>query len=423
MQGQARTRAGTLKHLLDLTVETDDPGRVIDAAAAICRHQLALVDASGAELACAPGAGAARERALAVGRSAARTRVVPPRGWDIVRIGGGDGVLAILVVGTDGPDDAETRRVLDLLPTMLAGQLRRSLLAALQRAEFVRRLVSGPPAVVHQARKEAGALGVVLAESYWPAILGTHGRALAIPMIERVEQGLHGLVSGSLSAARSGQLALMYPVTDGVSRAEAAAWFRRAADQARLLAPSARPQVVAAEHPVELGALSSQVALLEALQRLPPRAGGERPLTWAGEYALDRLLRCTVAPERAASFVDEELGSLVRWDEHHHGDLLRVLEAALDFPRHDEAARHCFMHRNTFRHHLRLAMNVLPGNLETPERRLAVHVALKLRHLTASPEPGNLPVDTPPASEHPRARGRRLLASGRPARPRATRAG
>ena len=55
--------------------------------------------------------------------------------------------------------------------------------------------------------------------------------------------------------------------------------------------------------------------------------------------------------------------------------------AALDFPRHEKAASRCFMHRNTFRHHLRQATDVLGDDLSDPDVRLAVHVALKLRHV------------------------------------------
>jgi purine catabolism regulator len=78
--------------------------------------------------------------------------------------------------------------------------------------------------------------------------------------------------------------------------------------------------------------------------------------------------------------VEDCLGPLIAWDREHGSDLLRVLEAALDFPRHDRAASRCFMHRNTFRHRLRQATELLEDDLSHPDVRLAVHVALKLRH-------------------------------------------
>ena len=43
------------------------------------------------------------------------------------------------------------------------------------------------------------------------------------------------------------------------------------------------------------------------------------------------------------------------------------------------------MHRNTFREHLRHAVELAGGSLEEPERRLALHVAMKLRRVLAEP--------------------------------------
>jgi DNA-binding PucR family transcriptional regulator len=53
-------------------------------------------------------------------------------------------------------------------------------------------------------------------------------------------------------------------------------------------------------------------------------------------------------------------------------------------PRHDVAAARCFMHRNTFRHRFRDATKILGDNLDDPDVRLAVHVALKLRRVLAA---------------------------------------
>jgi hypothetical protein len=43
------------------------------------------------------------------------------------------------------------------------------------------------------------------------------------------------------------------------------------------------------------------------------------------------------------------------------------------------------MHRNTFRHRLKQATDVLGDDLEDPDVRLAVHVALKLRRALPAP--------------------------------------
>jgi sugar diacid utilization regulator len=374
-------RAGTLRHLLDLTVACDEAAPVIEAAGAALGHPLGLVDAAGAALGCAPDHDQG-QRALAVARSAARANVVPPPGWDITPIRQETALLGVLAVGDEGPDDEAASRVLELLPAMLAGQLRRAALVRLQRATLVHRLVSDPALTVHQARREAAGLGMSLAGAYWVAIVDARGGELRSDVAERLEREAAALVEGSLTTARAGHLVLLHPGEVADARApRPAEWFRRLAERVRELSPSSRAQLIAGEGAVELGALSEYVGQLAGLRRLGPRAGGDAMIAWRHEYALDRLLLEIVEPGVAARFVEEQLGALLHSGPQHPMDLVDVLEASLDFPRHEEAARHCFMHRNTFRHRLRLAYEALGRCLDHPDERLAVHVALKLRHL------------------------------------------
>jgi hypothetical protein len=46
------------------------------------------------------------------------------------------------------------------------------------------------------------------------------------------------------------------------------------------------------------------------------------------------------------------------------------------------------MHRNTFRHRLRVAIEILGHDLENPDVRLATHVALKLPKVSTAPGTG-----------------------------------
>jgi PucR C-terminal helix-turn-helix domain/GGDEF-like domain len=371
-------RAGTLRHLLDLTAACDDAAPVIEAAGDALGHPLGLVDAAGAALGCSPS-GDKGQRALAVARSAARASVVPPPGWDITAIRQETALLGVLAVGDEGPQDEATRGALALLPTMLAGQLRRAALVRLQRATLVHRLVSDPALTVHRARREAAGLGMRLAGAYWVALVDARGGELRSDIAERVEREAGALVEGSLTTSRAGHLVLLHPGELAPGPAE---WFGMVAERIRELSPSSRAQLIASDHAVELSALSTYVGDLEQLRRFEPRAGGDAPIAWRHEYALDRLLHENVEPETAARFVEEQLGTLLRTGRQQGMDLVDVLEASLDFPCHEEAARHCFMHRNTFRHHLRLAYEGLDRCLDHPADRLAVHVALKLRHLT-----------------------------------------
>lgn len=80
-----------------------------------------------------------------------------------------------------------------------------------------------------------------------------------------------------------------------------------------------------------------------------------------------------------SAFVQGQLASLQAYDHEHRTNLQRVLELALDHDSRNTAARAAFMHRNTFRRQLRKALELIDLDLDCPEERLALHLALKLR--------------------------------------------
>lgn len=95
-------------------------------------------------------------------------------------------------------------------------------------------------------------------------------------------------------------------------------------------------------------------------------------------HALARLL-ATLDRRQASAFVAHQLSALAAYDGDHGTDLHRVLELALDHQSRSTAARAAFMHRNTFRRQLRQALELIEVDLDCPEERLALHLALKLR--------------------------------------------
>jgi purine catabolism regulator len=193
--------------------------------------------------------------------------------------------------------------------------------------------------------------------------------------------------AGSLVALLHRRIVLLHPsrAADAQEdRAEPLGWLTETVAQARALAPELLPQAIAGEAPVELTLVSGEVARLDALRRLGPRVERSRPVVPPRAYGLESLLWANVDAGAARHFVEDQLGRLLAWDREHQTDLLSVLEAALDFPRHDQAASRCFMHRNTFRHRLHQTTEVLGATLEDPNERLAAHVALKLHRLLAA---------------------------------------
>jgi PucR C-terminal helix-turn-helix domain len=77
---------------------------------------------------------------------------------------------------------------------------------------------------------------------------------------------------------------------------------------------------------------------------------------------------------------------LLDYDEDRGTNLARVLELALDFQRRDDAARAGYMHRNTFRRQLAHALDLVTGDLDDRQDRLALQLALRLRCLRRSRE-------------------------------------
>jgi sugar diacid utilization regulator len=322
--------------------------------------------------------------------------VIPAPGWRVIPIGQADSPLAFLAIGDEGDGNGFGGRLLELIATLLGEQLTRGALLRAQTTAFVRRLVSEPGTDAERARQEGTALGVALADAYRPAVLTWSSAASRADLAESVDHETRRLAGDSLTATVDGHLVLLCPGDQVAS--DTIAWLEQLVARVRILAPSSRAQAIAAEETVALGELPAHVAHLLRLCRFGPRAEPAQLVVRAGQYALDRLLWENVAAPEARGFVEDRLGALITWDREHRSDLLRVLEAALDFPRHDHAASRCFMHRNTFRHRLRQATEILGDDIEDPDVRLAVHVALKMRRGVArsATGPGVRRVDDPP---------------------------
>lgn len=344
----------------------DDLGALLEAAASELGRPLGLAGRAGEPLGHAPDDENGR-RALAVAEAAARVGLAAPPGWQIVPIARGAAPLGFVAVGGD-----QRAPLLEIVSGLLAEQVQRRDLVRAHHADFVRRLVHEPAADVHQLRREALDAGMPLANSYWAALLAWRDA----PPRPRTLDGIG--VEGALTVDLGGRWVLLQPA-DG-DGAEPPGWFEDAVLHVRRLNPASGAQAIVARAPAALPALSATVAELESLWRYGRRSDDE-PLLRAEQFALERLLTTVARGREARAFVDDLVGPLIAWDADHRGDLVRVLEAALDHPRHDQAAQRCFMHRNTFRHRLRQAADVLGRDLGDPDVRLAVHVALKLRRV------------------------------------------
>jgi len=105
---------------------------------------------------------------------------------------------------------------------------------------------------------------------------------------------------------------------------------------------------------------------------------GEDRVVWARRDSLACLLE-PLDPRHVSAFVEGRLERLQAHDREHGTNLQHVLELALDHDSRSDAARAAFMHRNTFRRQLDRALELI--DVDSPEERLALHLALKMRAL------------------------------------------
>lgn len=378
----ARTLPEPVTSLVRVAVESDAPQQLVAAAQHALGKPLGLVSPSGEALGRAPDT-AVGERALAIARAAATSRLVAPPGWWIVDIARASSSFGYLAIGERHGQEDPSPELVGLLCTLLADQLQRLALMRGRTSELLRRLVSDAEVTPARARLEAASSGLMLADAYWPAVLGWRGHPPRADVAEAIHHRPEAEAVGALSVTLAGRTVLLHPGDGADGGNSAVSWFREVAARAACVAPSARAQVIVGERLLGLADLAAGVAELDALWRMGPRGDGDETVVSVRHYALDLFLCRTADTPEAAEFVRQQIGPVIAWDRKNHTDFLTVLEAGLDAPRHDVAAARCFMHRNTFRHRFRHATEILGDTLEDPEVRLAVHVALKLRRVLA----------------------------------------
>ncbi|WP_214368127.1 PucR family transcriptional regulator [Pseudonocardia sp. H11422] len=351
---------------------------------------LVLLDPSGAPLvATLPSTGLGPSVAALAASTADADKT--PAGWHVLPIAKGRRRLAFLAVCTGGTQDGEQRRMLDLLLSLLGDQLERAALASSirseRRAALMRRLVTDHTITPAEIRSEARTAGLGLADLYWPALLSW---TVGHPGL-RTLADLHGEAQrqapGSITVALDNtKVALLIPAR-GSDAANREVLHHRLAGLVRYARQLGHHDVraIVAERSVGVAQLPARVGELERLQRYLPHPATQALVRPARSFALDHLLSEGLDRRRARAFVRGRLRRLLRHDLDHGTDLAHVLELALDFPRRDEAARASYMHRNTFRRHLRQALELVEADLEDPDDRLALHMAIKLRRLMQAP--------------------------------------
>ncbi|PJF22624.1 MAG: hypothetical protein CUN56_05070 [Phototrophicales bacterium] len=121
---------------------------------------------------------------------------------------------------------------------------------------------------------------------------------------------------------------------------------------------------------------------VQALE-LAIRLQTDTPL-YIGDLGVYQLILSLSDREKLMAFTEKTLGSLIEYDMRQHADLIKTLEAF--FACHgnlSQTAEMLIVHRNTLLYRMNRINEIAELDLNRPETRLALHLALTIRRLLA----------------------------------------
>ena len=411
---QLRASARLHEVFTDLAVAGAGPGEILRQASLLAGRPVLLEDLSHHVLACEP-AGADPAELLA--GFEARSRAVPPsprtgyhesHGWLVTTVGArGEDWGRVILVCDGPPGPVDTVLVERTATTLALGRLLARQQESLERQAhrtLISAILAGPDTDPDEIAAQARALGVPVT-----------GRQLVTAVLRSPDQGagllaqarVLDLAEAVADACRAERIPVLVGSLDDV-RAAAVLSVPGTADPEQLLGRvceavrqglarrASRPYGVPGGDPViGAGAPVSTAAevrrsLLEARQVADAAAeagpgGGGRPFYWLADLRLRGLLFLLGGDPRLATFVDRELGPLLRYDAAHGTSLTGVLAAYLAAGGNKaDAAAQAHLARPTLYNRLRHIERILGVDLGSAESRAALHVAL-LAHDAARP--------------------------------------
>ncbi len=148
-----------------------------------------------------------------------------------------------------------------------------------------------------------------------------------------------------------------------------------------------------------LAGLRSAYAEAEQALSLGLRVLGVGRVIYFGDLGLYRMLFNVKEKDELRAFHDEMLGKLIEYDSRNGAELVSTLAAyfaARNSP--TEAAERMHLHRNTFLYRLHRIREITGLDLDDPETRLSLHLALRIGDTLRALSPG----EATPAQPAPR---------------------
>jgi purine catabolism regulator len=402
---QLRASARLHEVFTDLAVAGAGPGEILHQASLLAGRPLLLADLSHHVLACEP---AGADPAALLAGFETRSRAIPPSprtvyhqraGWLVTTVGArGEDWGRVILVCDGPPGPVDTVLVERTATTLALGRLLARQQESLERQAhrtLISAILAGPDTDPDEAAAQARALGVpVTGRQLITMVLRSPGpgagllaQARVLDLAEAVADACQAeripALVGSLDDARAAAV-LSVP-----SAADPEQVLGRVCDAVRggLARRASRPYGVPGGDPViGVGAPASGIqqvrrSLLEARQvadaaaEAPQEAG--RSFYRLTDLRLRGLLFLLGGDPRLATFVDRELGPLLRYDAAHGTSLTGVLAAYLAAGGSKAAAATAaHLARPTLYDRLRHIERILGVDLSSAESRASLHVAL-----------------------------------------------
>jgi purine catabolism regulator len=205
------------------------------------------------------------------------------------------------------------------------------------------------------------------------------------PSNRRLETLVNGLISGrqihALSRLRENELRL-FCATDSSTPVQVA---RQLADE---IHAEARREHPTAKVAIGIGSLAVRIndwraSYREAAQAadIARRLKSETPL-YIGDLGIYTFLAHPDYRDDLRALRDSTIGNLINYDERQRADLLLTLEAFFQcHGNHTQTAEMLSVHRNTLFYRMNRIAEITGLDLNQPDVRLAVHLALKIHRL------------------------------------------
>ena len=254
------------------------------------------------------------------------------------------------------------------------------------RGSFLERLLVGDVSQ-QEAVKQGERLDHEMAVPHLAILLAWHNSERQMPSLRRLETLVNSVISNQRAQAlvwmrETENEVLMFHATTGDHPIDSSLKL------SKTLAEEIHRQFPSNKVAVGLGQVAREVSGWRSSYRdarqaldLARRLQTETPL-YIGDLGVYQLILNLSDTEMLKDFCQQTLGSLLEYDQRQSADLIKTLEAFFNCHGNlSQTAEQLIVHRNTLLYRMNRINEIAGIDLDRPETRLALHLALTIRRL------------------------------------------